>query len=274
MRPSSPCSISTAPIRASRTAAARLRSVPWTTKSLSVVRTTRVCSQLHTARTATAAPTTWSATPAIEAGQPIAIRPMPTAARPNARRNGSASTTAWRRSSRQTRSHPEVTMRLPLSATGEKSLVMAATTKRIALATSSSPPPRRRQRASGSRGERRGDRRLELGEPERLDEIGNRRERLRRRARRLDARADDGEIPEPATKPGRRSQAVRRSRLEDHQLGRVVAGQLALADRVVPSPPDNSREEDPDVGVRFVNQDPCHSPSFGGPGSKGGFGPV
>src|ERR671936_1050261 len=122
-------------MRASRTAAARLRSVPCTTKSLSVVTTTRVCSHLHTARSAIAAPTACSATPRIEAGQPIAIRPTPTAASPSARANGSASTTAWRRSSRQTRSQPEVSMRLPGSPSGEKSLVMKDTAQRAALAT-------------------------------------------------------------------------------------------------------------------------------------------
>jgi hypothetical protein len=42
----------------------------------------------------------------------------------------------------------------------------------------------------------------------------------------------------------------------------------------VPGPPDDRREEDPDVGVRLVNQDPCHGPSFGGPGSKRGPGGV
>src|SRR5689334_362277 len=122
-------------MRASRTAAARLRSVPWTTKSLSVVRTTRVCSQFHTARTAIAAATAWSRTPTIEAGQPTAIRASPIAPTPSARANGSASTIACRRSSRQTRSHPEVSMRLRLSPTGEKSLVMKQTAQRTALAT-------------------------------------------------------------------------------------------------------------------------------------------
>src|SRR5204863_171080 len=122
-------------MRARRTAAARLRSVPCTTNSLSVVSTTRVCSQFHTARTATAAPTTCSATPAIDAGQPIAIRPIPTAARPRARAKEPASTIACRRSSRQMRSHPDVSTSLPVSPSGEKSLVMAETAKRVALGT-------------------------------------------------------------------------------------------------------------------------------------------
>src|SRR5438874_1752418 len=108
-------------MRAKRTAAARFRSVPWTTKSLSVVTTTRVCSQFHTARSAIAAPSACSATPPIDAGQPIAISPIPTAARPSARANGSANTTACRRSSS--------------SPSGEKSLVMKETAQRTALAT-------------------------------------------------------------------------------------------------------------------------------------------
>src|SRR2546423_3674522 len=122
-------------MRASRTAAARLRSVPCTTKSLSVVRTTRVCSHAQTARSAIPAPSACSATPPIDAGQPIAINPIPSAARPSARANGRASTTAWRRSSRHTRSQLEVIMRLPGSPGGEKSLVMKETAQRTALAT-------------------------------------------------------------------------------------------------------------------------------------------
>src|SRR5205814_10477642 len=55
--------------------------------------------------------------------------------RPSARANGSASTTACRRSSRQIRSQPEVTMRLPGSPSGQKSLVMKETAQRTALAT-------------------------------------------------------------------------------------------------------------------------------------------
>src|SRR5436190_417288 len=122
-------------IRARRTAAARLRSVPCTTKSLSVVTTTRVCSQLQTARRAIPAPSACSATPPIDAGQPIAISPIPTAAMPSARANGKTSTTACRRSSRHTRSQLEVSTRLPGSPSGEKSLVMKQTAQRTALAT-------------------------------------------------------------------------------------------------------------------------------------------
>jgi hypothetical protein len=42
----------------------------------------------------------------------------------------------------------------------------------------------------------------------------------------------------------------------------------------VPGPPDDSREEDPDVRVRLVNQDPRHGPTLGRAGSKGGGGRV
>ena len=71
-RPSSDCSISTAPTRARRTAAARRRTTPWTTKSFSAVRTTCVRSQRQTAAIATAAATTSRTAPATDAGQPTA----------------------------------------------------------------------------------------------------------------------------------------------------------------------------------------------------------
>jgi hypothetical protein len=47
-----------------------------------------------------------------------------------------------------------------------------------------------------------------------------------------------------------------------------------MTDRVVPGPPDDRREKDPDVGVRFVDQDPCHGLTFDRSGSKGASGGV
>src|SRR5438034_1871787 len=134
-RPARLCSISTAPRRERRTAAARRWKVPCTTNSFSVVRTTRVRSHIQTARSTIRAPAVWSRTPAIEAGQPIAMQPRPTAARPSARTNGPASTIACRRSSRQTRSQPEVIIAFALSPDGERSLVMKQTAQRVALST-------------------------------------------------------------------------------------------------------------------------------------------
>src|SRR2546426_2890376 len=107
-RPARLCSISTAPSRERRTAAARRWNVPCTTNSFSVVRTTRVRPPFHPARSAMRAPPACSRTPAIEAGHPMAMQPMPTRASASARTNGPASTTTCRRSSRQTRSQPEV----------------------------------------------------------------------------------------------------------------------------------------------------------------------
>src|SRR5262249_44388037 len=85
------------------------RRVPCTTNSFSVVRTTRVHSHSQTARNAIPAPTACRSTPAMEAGQPIAMSPIPTAASPRARAKEPTRTIACRRSSRQTFSQPEVT---------------------------------------------------------------------------------------------------------------------------------------------------------------------
>src|SRR6266446_4932558 len=134
-RPARLCSISTAPRRERRTAAARRWNVPCTTNSFSVVRTTRVRSHIHTARSTIRAPRVWSRTPAIEAGQPIAMQPRPTAARPSARTNGPASTIACRRSSRQTRSQPEVIIAFAAFAGRRKIPVMKQTAQRVALST-------------------------------------------------------------------------------------------------------------------------------------------
>src|SRR2546430_16765622 len=133
----------------------------------------------------------------IETGQPIAMRPMPTEARPSARTNGPASTTACRRSSRQTRSQAEVTMASALSATGERSLVRRQVR-----------PMQMRELARA--GECEGNRALELHEPERFQQIRHRRKGASVLARRQDARTDDREVLEPAPEPGCRCQAGRR----------------------------------------------------------------
>src|SRR6059036_2624378 len=119
----------------------------------------------------------------IETGQPIAMSPMPTEARPSARANGPASTTACRRSSRQTRSQADVTM--ALAAFGERRKI---------------PGRCRGGELAGVR-EREGDRTLELTDAKRLDQVDRRLEDPRLAARRQDARADDRQIPDPQLQP-------------------------------------------------------------------------
>src|SRR5713101_5892342 len=172
-RPARLCSISTAPSRESRTAAARRWKVPCTTNSFSVVRTTRVRSHIQTARSTIRAPRVWSRTPAIEAGQPIAMQPRPTTARPSARTNGPASTIACRRSSRQTRSQPEVIIAFTAFA-GRRKIP-----GHEAKSTASSPldPDRHSDRRGGARaleGEARSRPRLPRVHPRRGAPPGNR----------------------------------------------------------------------------------------------------
>jgi hypothetical protein len=47
-----------------------------------------------------------------------------------------------------------------------------------------------------------------------------------------------------------------------------------MTDRFVTGSPDDCLEEDPDVRVRLVDQDPCHVLTFGGCGSKAACGGV
>jgi hypothetical protein len=79
------------PILARRTAAARRRSVPCTTNSFSVVRTTRVRSQRQTARKTTRAAAASRSADAV-AGHPTTSANSPGPASANARANEPAST--------------------------------------------------------------------------------------------------------------------------------------------------------------------------------------
>src|SRR5262249_23432104 len=134
-RPRRLCSISTGPTRASRTAAARRRSVPCTTKSFPVVRTTSVRSHRHTARTTIAAASTRSTTPPIVAGQPTTRAAIPGAARTDARRNDPTSTIPCRRSFIQTCSRAETTGFQDSSQRGQLLSHGGGTAKRTASAT-------------------------------------------------------------------------------------------------------------------------------------------
>src|SRR5437588_1977637 len=109
-------------MRASRTAAARRRSVPWTTKSFSVVRMTCVRSQSHTDRTTIRAARSKRTAPTIVAGQPTATAKAPGTASATARTNAPASTIPCRRSSTQTCSRADPTKGLQDSPRKEESL--------------------------------------------------------------------------------------------------------------------------------------------------------
>ena len=109
---------------------------------------------------------------------------------------------------------------------------------------------------------------LELGEAKRFHEVGRRLQRLRRCARRPDARADDGQTLEPAPEPVRNLQPLRRGRFEDHQPEVVAVDELARIDGVVAYPLDDQLQESPAVRVWFADQDPCHAPNVVAPGRE------
>ncbi len=90
------CSSSMASSPASRTECARRRNVPPTSKTLSVVTTTRVRSHFQTARSAINTPSAISAAPASEYGRGAVDTTPPTPDRTTAQKSGRASTIPWR----------------------------------------------------------------------------------------------------------------------------------------------------------------------------------
>src|SRR4051794_28758679 len=104
--------------------------------------------------------------------------------------------------------------------------------------------------------QRRLERLLELGQGERLHEIGGRLERQCLVLGRKDAGEDDGEPQRAET--ARVRKAVAFARLDHRRID--VQPRLAELgeDGLVPRTPDDVREERTDVGVRLDDQDPGH----------------
>ncbi len=64
----------------------------------------------------------------------------------------------------------------------------------------------------------------------------------RLRGRRRDAHAEDRQVREPASQAQGMPHVRARSRFQEHDVGDLVRGQLALADRSVTEPQDENLE--------------------------------
>ena len=77
-------------------------------------------------------------------------------------------------------------------------------------------------------------------------------------ARRFDTDAEDRQPQEPLTEPVCQPQARPGSRLEQHQVGLLALGQLALADRSVTEPQNEELEKRPIGRIWIDDQDGRH----------------
>jgi len=102
------------------------------------------------------------------------------------------------------------------------------------------------------------ERKLERRPAERLHHVVEHLEIGRVRTRRLDADAEDRQpqelLPEPVSQPQTRTG----SGLEQHQIGLLTLGQLALADRSVTEPQDEELQQRPVGRIGIDDQDGRH----------------
>jgi DNA-binding response OmpR family regulator len=97
---------------------------------------------------------------------------------------------------------------------------------------------------------------LELGQAERLHQVGDRLETFRSTVRRLDARAHNGDVAADGAKGLRPLHRRCVGRLEDDRMD--VAQRAGIENRLVSEPGDHPAEQVPHLGVRLTDEDASH----------------
>jgi hypothetical protein len=108
------------------------------------------------------------------------------------------------------------------------------------------------------RDERSLERPLELRTAEWLHDVTDDAELTSLPVRRIDAHAEDRQLPKPATQAFRLPHSRARRRFQQHEMGVLALGQLPLSDRSVTEPQDKHLEQRPRCRIGILDQDGRH----------------